>query len=512
MNKNAIEGLKKAINKKNPSAVNARAIYDEEFEMYIDTTNIIVNETPDSESITMSVLSEEDLTKIENLVLVLNEDGGYKAFLSEYILTQAQIDIITNGGTLENVTPTSITDLDSTSKISITGPCIHLNTITYDTCTDSDGNTIIHQGDSGNDCEGNWGTVTYETISVDLHCLSGSGGGSSNSSSGSGDAGDSAGDSGNSYDGSSPTGGYSSSSSSIYNSIMELLNTTFIPPCTDCFELTEELSNFISTLSNNDQLTYWNDLEYIEQKKFIGFLNQNNYSPEAINFVIELIDYLIANPTMTWDYVMNNKTSFDSNQAETGTFTIGDYDNTNYDNYDPFVYGWPNISPVIEQDNFVGWGTAGIPRNCFDYAKAQIAKKGYQISNYYAPGQTIQVFTSTSGVNSSVISDALSYITYALTFGIPVIVGVDDAPGHPGNLDGITDHFIVIVGMGVNSNGTYFQFYDNASSDVNQGTNPLNLLYYNPSTGIFNGFSQTDYAQNQPYNYTMTMIRKSKPL
>lgn len=109
------------------------------------------------------------------------------------------------------------------------------------------------------------------------------------------------------------------------------------------------------------------------------------------------------------------------------------------------------------------------------------------------------------------LSQGLSYLKYALSNGIPVIVGVDDNPGHPGNLDSTTDHFIVIVGMGSDSTGKYFQFYDNATKVLSNGTSNLNKLYYNASSGLIRGTSQA-----QPYatglTYTITMIRKSKLL
>ena len=66
--------------------------------------------------------------------------------------------------------------------------------------------------------------------------------------------------------------------------------------------------------------------------------------------------------------------------------------------------------------------------------------------------------------------------------------------------------------MGTDSNGKYFQFYDNASGEVSQGASSLNKLYYNSTTGIISGSSQTEYAIRQPRQYTITMIRKSKPL
>lgn len=100
----------------------------------------------------------------------------------------------------------------------------------------------------------------------------------------------------------------------------------------------------------------------------------------------------------------------------------------------------------------------------------------------------------------------------ALQRGIPVVVGVDDQPGSPNvQTDNTTDHFVVIVGMGHDSNGNYFIFYDNASGDPAQGANPNNKLYYNPTTGIISGQSQTSYALDPTMHpYIVTMIRKSK--
>ena len=96
--------------------------------------------------------------------------------------------------------------------------------------------------------------------------------------------------------------------------------------------------------------------------------------------------------------------------------------------------------------------------------------------------------------------------------GLPVMVGVDDAPGSPlGNPDFTTDHFVVIVGSGTDANGNYFQFYDNASKYPVGGANPYNRLYYDPSTGKISGASSSGYA-HQPgrYNYIITQIRKNK--
>ncbi|WP_156907129.1 hypothetical protein [Epilithonimonas caeni] len=67
------------------------------------------------------------------------------------------------------------------------------------------------------------------------------------------------------------------------------------------------------------------------------------------------------------------------------------YDSTSYGDFNPQQESWPAISNIIAVSDFIGFGFSGIPRNCMDYAKAQIAKKGYQISNYFDVGQTFNL-------------------------------------------------------------------------------------------------------------------------
>jgi len=59
----------------------------------------------------------------------------------------------------------------------------------------------------------------------------------------------------------------------------------------------------------------------------------------------------------------------------------------------------------------------------------------------------------------------------------PVIVGVNYKPGSP-NRDGITDHFVVLAGYGMDNNSQfYFRFYDPGTSSFSNGTDPLNRFY-----------------------------------
>lgn len=147
-------------------------------------------------------------------------------------------------------------------------------------------------------------------------------------------------------------------------------------------------------------------------------------------------------------------------------------------------------------------------------AKAQIAKEGWGISDYGTSGQTFQIFTAAVGVNTTKLQEGMSYLKYALQSGIPVIVRVDSRAGGSDNkdTDNTTDHFIVIVGMGEDSGGKFFRFYDNATGNVSNGTHPDNKLYYNSSSNKITGLSKAPRAHDSPRYpaYSITQIRKSK--
>jgi hypothetical protein len=235
---------------------------------------------------------------------------------------------------------------------------------------------------------------------------------------------------------------------------------------------------------------------------------------EQIELTNNVVNFMIKNPGATWVALMNNKTSLDT--------STGDLDNNTSDGFDTRTYSdfntqqnWTNITSIIPTNKYVGWNRSAHPTwQRMEYSKEQLRVMGYKISNYRATGQTFQIYTAQNGVNNTGLTKGLSYLKYALTNNIPVIVGVDNHSGSPNpDTDNTTDHFIVIIGMGQDSNGKYFQFYDNASGDPSQGANSSNKLYYNSTTGIISGSSMTNYAIDNGLNpYKITMIRKSKPL
>lgn len=241
---------------------------------------------------------------------------------------------------------------------------------------------------------------------------------------------------------------------------------------------------------------------------------QNLTSLEKIEKMDELADYIILNPSVLWNDLMNNRTAFDTSTGDLDNNSDDGFDTTTYSYFNP-AQNWSNIPSVIPINKFVGWNRSAHPNwQCMEYSKEQLRVMGYKISNYGATGQTFQIYTTQNGVNNTALTNGLNYLKYALSNNIPVIVGVDNHSGSPNpETDNTTDHFIVIVGMGQDSNGKYFQFYDNASGDPTQGANISNKLYYNSTTGIISGSSMTSYAINNGLNpYKITMIRKSKSL
>lgn len=286
--------------------------------------------------------------------------------------------------------------------------------------------------------------------------------------------------------------------------------TTPYPPCEGCPQT--PFGDFLSTLPQEE--LDWLLGENLFRMQ-IQFFLQNNDSPESKSFARKAVKALMENPSLTFDYLLNNKNPYTdvNTTGDINNNPVGGYDNASYPQFNP-QQQWPTISNVISTSEFIGWNYSGINRNCMDYAKAQIAGEGYQISNYFnGNGQTIQIYTSQNGVDTQAVENAISYLIYALDNGIPIIVGVDAHSGSPNpQTDNTTDHFVVIVGMGSDANGNYFVFFDNASAHPLMGASKNNKLYYDSNSGLITGESQTGYDDSPNHPYIVTHIRKSKQL
>lgn len=140
--------------------------------------------------------------------------------------------------------------------------------------------------------------------------------------------------------------------------------------------------------------------------------------------------------------------------------------------------------PVALQVPFYGQFVAGhgyTPGNtaCFKASKAMAAQLGAEV---LGPDQRIQV-ASGENKDGSVVLDAgraqegRTYIDDQLDSGRPVVVGVSHKSAYNGNVDRITDHFVVITGRGTDESGqTYYTFNDPATSYADKGSdsNPAN--------------------------------------
>ena len=301
--------------------------------------------------------------------------------------------------------------------------------------------------------------------------------------------------------------------SALINIISQILQSDNYSPV----NLTPEQKGLLND-SQNQELAL-----HIYSYLAINGLNPTLYnSPKTFNqesweFAQWATTFFINNPDTTWGQFENwfmGTVDLDNN-------SIGGYDNTTYQMVNPnnLQQDWPTIESVIPLSDFVGFrdeltsdGTRYL--SCMDFAKEQIAKKGYSISNYDAPGQTFQVYTESNGVDVNALWEGISYLKYALSNGIPVIVGVDNKSGSPNpHTDNTTDHFIVIVGTGVNFQGEiYFRFFDNATSYSSQGASPYNMLFLDTIINMIVGQTEvTEYRDNlTEYDYRVTQIRKSK--
>ena len=284
-NKNAVEKIKRVMTKKLPTSIANRAVYNEDFGVLIDTTNIVQMTSTTEQSITFNIVDYTDSTKKENLVLVSKNDGNFEAYIAEYNLTQQDLDILASGGTLENLKPTNISEIENASKIAVSGSCVSTSSSTEFICNPSNGGESYSFGFSySGGCNGTMTYLIHNIVSIDYSCIS-QGGGSLYT--GSGISSESSGSGSNSSSGSGYSGGsgYNGSFSGNY------INTTFVP-CTSCIEFTETLSDFLEDLTP-DQLEYWNDLSPREQQTIVDYLEQPGADPA---FAEELIDLAILEP------------------------------------------------------------------------------------------------------------------------------------------------------------------------------------------------------------------------
>ncbi|SDD83348.1 hypothetical protein SAMN04488024_10893 [Pedobacter soli] len=287
--------------------------------------------------------------------------------------------------------------------------------------------------------------------------------------------------------------------------------------------------------------------DYVITNLGIGTQAQQSFlrDPNNVEITAALADYIDKLQIITQDniefgqwavgYLMANPGSFENfkNQFLPATEIIADPDADNWidsDNevlFDPDQTAyqeyqdtdpWPTVDRVISFEKFVPMrqiiGPDGNPKNvnCLILAKEQLGKAGYTCSGFLPGGQTFSIYTTQDGVNLTQTKKAISYMITSLSKKIPVLIGVDNRAGAPiANKDNSTDHYVVVVAMGTDEKGKYFQFMDSATNNPATGASYSNRLYFNPSTGKITGRTAIIGYRSQAgmRDYTVTQIRKS---
>ena len=171
----------------------------------------------------------------------------------------------------------------------------------------------------------------------------------------------------------------------------------------------------------------------------------------------------------------------------------------------------------------VPWLSQGMPNDyfahswtaCFEASKTIAMLGGATI---LGPEKRIQIATNEGdkGEITEIDSDAakkgITYIESELQSGRPIMVGVSHKDKYDGNVDDITDHFVVITGQDKDENGkTYYKFHDPAAGNISDGgdSNPKNRFYVNEK-GILTKEGLEETGKVKFRKFQVSMIRKSK--
>lgn len=195
-----------------------------------------------------------------------------------------------------------------------------------------------------------------------------------------------------------------------------------------------------------------------------------------------------------------NSSGGNNSSSGNSSITSGNNDGINNNN------NLTTITDVLSPMDFSGYQTTdskGCQRRCKEMLKA---------ADVEMSGENIIVVENSDGEAGKASADAqkgIDAINKALNSGKPIIVGVDYKKANYN--DGITDHFIVIVGRTVttDNNGNQviqYHYYDPAATGQDVGTSDNNVLTLKDGKliGIYRKGSK--YEQK----YTVSSVRPNK--
>ncbi len=137
----------------------ARGVYNEQFGIYLDTTKIMELLKDGVHSLTFKIEDDSIPFILKNLVMVQQGTEAYKAFITEYELTEQEFDKLAHGVPIGEDKMKRIKDMQTNQKFNV-GPCI--TNFYY----------IVH----GHDAGGNAQDYDVSYTVYDLDCIAGEGG------------------------------------------------------------------------------------------------------------------------------------------------------------------------------------------------------------------------------------------------------------------------------------------------------------------------------------------------
>lgn len=267
-----------------------RGLFDENFGVFVDTTNIVMIQEGNNHSYTFRVIGDNIENEIKNLVLSSSTDLTYRAYIATYASTAEEVNSILTNEMLTEIVPTSIVEVGLSSRDGISGDgadCIDFITVTQSFCRNAAGNIITNGGFLGDECDGMSWTEEFVILRLDHDCMS----------------------SGGDFGTNNPGGQYGSplnpgnTGGGGLNPISSdpLLTTPLLPFA---------IKDFVKTLSEPKKLAYgslsietkqyflnffqlnrsYEAFEYAES--LLDYLIQNNYSPEAVEEICDILDLL----------------------------------------------------------------------------------------------------------------------------------------------------------------------------------------------------------------------------
>ena len=386
-----------------------RGIFNEDLGVFIDTTNILITEKDGKHSITFRIINEEELSKIENLVLNSKEDGSYKAFITEYLLSQEELTKLANNVEIGDKKPSAITDVSTYARFSITGDgadCVSMLNYTVGYCLNANGQTIRDRGNNdgpaGTVCVSGWYEVEYQIMVIDAGCLSGGSGGGGSDSGGdnsgynpgdgnwSGGGGSPAdGNSGNPNTGDPNTGNPNTGGNNNGNDPNpnhDFSDGSGNPIITTPILTIDKREVRLYNHLNTSQQAWWNNAPQETKNELLDYFNQNSpnnvVTDEAMTFILELID--LANneedkeiiPNLISLSIVTKQNGYFENSFDSNYYNlINPYTEVDTEMYNPLwgVYftvecararyklsqepGWNDLHPLV-QDARVFWAAS----------------------------------------------------------------------------------------------------------------------------------------------------------